>query len=330
MPGGQVLPAGGRNMAEAPYVGDLLKEAPSNWGKWGPDDEVGSLNYLTAAEVLRGAGYIKKGAVFTLQRLIGDPAGDPVWPGRTPAERTQILDESNWDGEDGPAFPGGLHYADDKINAFLQGSTQYDALGHVWFGGQIYNGYDARSTIGGLERASVEPIAERGVVGRGVLLDMARYRGKDNLDAAETFTHEDLMACAKAQGITIEKRDVLIIRTNFLKLFFEQGEAFYTDFCEPGLVYSPELVQWFQDMEIPNLVTDTIANEVTSDPTTGVALVLHNALMRNLGVAFTEICNLEKLAADCAEDGQYAFFYVAAPLKVHLGSGAPVNPVAIK
>ena len=316
---------------QAPYLGDLLKDAPSNWGKWGPDDEVGSLNYLGPEQVLAAVGLVRSGKVFTLQRLIGDPKGDPVWPGRTPAERTQILDESNWDeGAGGPEFPGGCHYADDKINAFLQGSTQYDALGHVWFGGQLWNGYDARTTIGGMDKASVEPIAQRGVVGRGVLLDMARFRGKTTLDKGETFTHEDLLACAEAQGVQIDKRDVLVIRTNFLQLFHEQGDAFYENFVEPGLVYSPELVEWFQDMEIPNLVTDTIANEVTIDPNNGVALVLHLALMRNLGVTLTEIADLEQLASDCAEDGQYEFLYVAAPLKVAKGSGSPVNPVAIK
>ena len=246
-----------------PALGDLLKDAPSNWGKWGPDDEVGALNYLGTAEVLAAASLIRTGSVFTLQRLIGDPKGDPVWPGRTPAERTQIMDESTWDGADAPAFPGGLHYADDKINAFLQGSTQYDALGHVWFDGQIWNGYDARSTVGGMDKASVEPIAQRGVVGRGVLLDMARFRGKDYLETAETYTHEDLLACAEKQGVELHKRDIIVIRTNYLQLFFELGDKFYDGFCEPGLVYSPELVQWFADMEIPNLVTDTIANEIT-------------------------------------------------------------------
>ena len=317
-------------VSTAPYLGDLLQDAPTNWGKWGADDEIGALNYLGPEQALAATRSVRSGKVFTLQRLIGDPKGDPVWPGRTPAERTQILDESSWDGEQAPAFPGGLHYADDKINAFLQGSTQYDALGHVWYDGKLYNGFDARTTVGGLDKASVEPVAQRGVVGRGVLLDMARYRGKDNLDAAETFTHEDLMACAEQQGITINKRDVLLIRTNFLKLFFDLGDAFYEDFCEPGLVYSPELVQWFQDMEIPNLVTDTIANEITTDPSTGVALTLHNALMRNLGVLFTEICDLELLAQDCAADGQWDFMYTAAPLKVAKASGSPVNPVAIK
>ena len=313
-----------------PDMTELLAGAPSNWGKWGDADEIGSLNYLTAEEVLRGVQHVRKGEVHTLQRLIGDPKGDPVWPGRSPAERTMLLDESTWDGADTPQFPGGLHYADDKINAFLQGSTQYDALGHVWYGGKIWNGYDARTTVGGLKKASVEPIAQRGVVGRGILLDMARFRGKPTLEKGETFTHEDLVACAKAQGVEIEKHDILVVRTNFLQLFFEQGQAFYEGFNEPGLVYSPELVRWFQDMEIPNLVTDTIANEVTYEPESGVALPLHCALMRNLGVALTEIAWLDDLADACAEDGRWSFLYVAAPLKVVAGTGSPVNPIAIR
>jgi kynurenine formamidase len=319
------------NPTTPPDLVDLLADSPTNWGKWGSDDEVGALNYLGPEQVLAAVRLVSSGKVFTLQRLIGDPKGDPVWPGRTPAERIQVLDESNWDeGGSGPAYPGGLHYADDKIDAYLQGSTQYDALGHLWYGGKIYNGFDARSTVGGLDKASVQPIAERGIVGRAVLLDMARFRGKPTLDKGETFTHEDLLACAQAQGVQIEPRDILIIRTNFLHLFHEQGESFYEGFNEPGLVYSPELVRWFQEMEIPNLVTDTIANEVTTDPNNGVALVLHSALMRNLGVTLTEIADLERLAADCAEDGRYDFLYVAAPLNIAQAAGSPVNPVVIK
>lgn len=89
-------------------------------------------------------------------------------------------------------------------------------------------------------------------------------------------------------------------------------------------------MNWFNDMEIPNLVTDTIANEVTFDPVHGVALPLHCALMRNLGITLTEIAELDPLADDCAADRQYTFLYTAAPLKVVGGSGAPVNPVVIK
>ncbi|ATY85264.1 hypothetical protein CVV65_10275 [Kyrpidia spormannii] len=167
---------------------------------------------------------------------------------------------------------------------------------------------------------------------RNLEVDIARHRGKPYLDRGETFGLDDLLACAERQGVTIEKHDILVLRTGWLKIFYEQGPgAFYGDsFNEPGLAFSPELVKWFHAMEIPVLATDTIANETTVDPKTGALLVLHNALMRNLGVLFNEILWLEDLAADCADDGQYAFLYAGSPLKVYRGTGAPVNPVAVK
>ncbi|CAB4790650.1 MAG: cyclase family protein [Actinobacteria bacterium] len=318
-------------MAQEPDLKVLLKNSPKNWGKWGPDDEVGSLNYLTPEVVVKAAGSIKSGKVFTLQVKMANPEGDPVWPGRQGATRINVMDAGHYHAGKGPVFAGGAEYADDYMTLFLQGSTQYDALGHVWYDHQIWNGYDSKTTIGGLSKASILPIAEKGVVGRGILLDIARFRGKEVLDVAETFTHEDLMACAKAQGCEIQKRDILIVRTGWIAKFYKVSrEEFYGNFVEPGLTHSDALVNWFADMEIPNLVTDTIANEVTVDPVSGVVLPLHNALMRNLGVTLTEIAWLDDLAADCAEDGQYTFLYAAAPLKVVAGTGAPVNPIVIK
>lgn len=318
-----------------PPMRELLgDDAPSNWGKWGPDDELGCLNYLDAGEVLRGVRHVRSGEVFTLQIHMGrtESPGDPLWPGREGIKRQNVVDEATWDSADAPQFPGGLHYADDTALIFLQGSTQYDALGHVWYDGKLWNGYDARSTVEAMDRASVLPIAEKGVVGRGVLIDMARHRGKEWLDKGETFDHTDLEAAARAQGVTIEPHDVLVIRTGWMKYWYELNDpaTFYTDFTEPGLTYSRELVEWFQRKEIPNLVTDTIANEVTSEPHTGVALPLHCALMRNLGVALTEIAWLDDLADACAADGRWSFLYATAPLKVVNGTGAPVNPIVIR
>lgn len=319
------------NSTGSPYIGDFLKDSPQNWGKWGPDDEVGALNYLTRSEVLRGVANVKSGEVFTLQVRMGSPAGDPVWPGRQSIQRENVMDESFFERGEGVESPGGAHYCDDVATLYLQASTQYDSLGHVWYDGQIWNGFDASTTAGGMAKASVLPIAERGVVGRGVLIDVARHRGKRMLDKGETFTHEDLIEIADAQGHTIEKHDILLIRTGWVGSFYDRAAAeFYEDFVEPGLTYSPELVRWFQRMEIPNLVTDTIANEVTFEPSTGISLPLHSALMRNLGIAFTEIAWLEELAAACAADERWTFFYTAAPLKVVGGSGAPVNPVVIR
>jgi kynurenine formamidase len=317
---------------EVPAVEDLLADCPSNWGRWGADDEVGALNFLDAGEVLRGVQEVRSGKSFTLQVQINHPHGDPAFPGpRGPAKRVNIMDRGYFLSGKGTEFPGGTQFADDMIVMYLQGSTQYDALGHVWCGGQLYNGYDAATTTGGLDKASVLPIAERGIAGRGILLDVARYRGKPWLDKGETFSHEDLEQVARAQGVTIAPHDILLIRTGFLEYFYASAlEEFYEDFNEPGLAYSKELVEWFRQKEIPNLATDTIANEVTIDPASGVALPLHIALMRNLGVTFCEIVGMDVLAQDCAKDGQYSFLYVAAPLKITGATGSPVNPIVIK
>lgn len=314
-----------------PTLTDLLAGLPTNWGRWGEEDEVGALNYLDPAQVLRGVAAVRQGKTFTLQVQMGHPDGDPISPGRQPAQRMNVMDHGHYLGGKGLELPGDAQICDDMMIMYLQGSTQYDALGHVWYDGKLYNGYDARHSIGGLSKASVLPIAERGVVGRGILIDMARHRGKEVLARGETFNHHDLMEAAEAQGVTIEKRDILLIRTGWIGSFYKKGaEEFYRDFHEPGLTFSPELVYWFHEMEIPNLVTDTIANEVAYDPETGVAIPLHAALMRNLGVTFTEIILPDDLAKDCAEDQQWTFLYVAAPLKVVNGSGAPVNPIVIK
>lgn len=162
------------NQRTVPTFSELLAGSPTNWGKWGPDDEVGALNYLTCAEALRGAAAISAGKSFTLANRLADPAGDPVWPGRRPAQRVNTLDHSHFAAGKGPDLPGKAEYADDMIVMYLQGTSQYDALGHVWYDDQLYNGYPADTTTGSLSRASILPIAERGIVGRGILIDMAR------------------------------------------------------------------------------------------------------------------------------------------------------------
>ena len=319
-------------MTEHANVGERLEGSPRNWGRWGEDDELGALNLLTPDQVLAGVRNIRSGKTFTLAIPIGSPGGDPVWPGRAGPLKHMTVDKSDFASGRQVHYPGHTEFADDWIGAFLQGSTQFDAIGHMWFGDQIYNGYPAESTIGGLKKCSVERIAEHGVVGRGVLLDIARYKGKRSLASGEPITVADLDGAAAAQGVEIRAGDILLVRTGWIGVFYEQGpEAFYTDpFLEPGLVYSPELVEWFRDHDIASLSTDTIANEITLDPETGWIGTLHIALMCNLGIAFSEIVQLDPLADDCAEDGQWDFLYAAAPMRVVEGAGAPVNPIVIK
>ena len=317
--------------SQEPHFDDLLRDAPRNWGRWGDKDEVGALNFLTPAEVLRAAACIKRGAVFTLGARIGGPEGEPVWPGRAQAQRYNTRDRASYTHGRLEPFCGGLEYADDMVAMFLQGTTHFDGVGHAWYGDQIWNGYSADETVDYLSKGSVLAVAQKGVVGRATLVDIARFKGKDALERGEAFTFDDVLAAAESQGTTVEPHDILLLRTGWLSRFYADREAFYQEpFREPGLLYDDRVPTWFHENEIAAFGTDTIANELQPQPDNEVMSILHASLMRNLGVVFVEILWLEELAAACAEDGEWSFFFAAAPLKVVGGTGAPTNPIAIK
>jgi kynurenine formamidase len=310
---------------------EQLRDSPRNWGRWGERDEVGALNFLDDAAVLRGVAAVRSGRTYTLGIPIASPDGDPVWPGRTPGRRTVVQDRSSY--RDGlvTMTASGEQFADDAVAVGSHGTTHTDALGHAWFDDTLYNGYSADTTIGELARASVLPLAQRGIVGRAVLVDLARDRGRPRLERGEPVALEDLLAAARRQGVEIERHDILLLRTGWLAAYYRERSEFEREpFNEPGLLHSRALVDWFHEREIPALGTDTLGNELTIQPEHGENSALHAGLMRNLGVVFTEMLWLEELAADCAADGRYTFLYAAAPLKVAGASGAPTNPVAIR
>ena len=321
-------------MPDAPAMNELLgADAPKNWGKWGPDDELGAPELPRRRRRCCAASqHIRTGEVFTLQIRMGRTEGPATRCGRAarPWRRRWRSTSRRWDGEGAPAVPRrpALRRRH-RATIFLQGSTQYDALGHVWYDGQLWNGYDARTTVGAMDKASRAadrregrrrarradrhgPPPRQAVAGQGRDVRPQRPRGRRG-GAGRRRSSRTTSCC---------------IRTGWLKYWYELNdqEKFYDGFNEPGLTYSRELVEWFQQREIPNLVTDTIANEVTTDPRPGVALPLHCALMRNLGVTLTEIAWLDDLADACAEDGRWSFLYVAAPLKVVGGSRRAGQP----
>ena len=308
----------------------LLAVAPTNWGRWGPDDEVGALNYLGTAEVRAGFASVRQHRTFALGVPVASPHGDAVFPGRWPARHYVVADKAGFNNGRWTPLGGGIEFADDYVSGFTQAGTHCDALGHMWFEDRLWNGYDAHTTDGGMTKAGIEPIALRGIVGRCVLLDIARFRGKSRLDRAETFDHADLVACARAQGVEIRRRTILLVRTGWVGALLSGQVKVGDDYWEPGLTYSLELARWFQEMEIPCLVSDTLANETTYHPETGVMLVLHAALMRNLGVVFNEMARLDELAADCAADDQWEGLYCASPTPVVHGTGGSMNPIVIK
>lgn len=310
---------------------ELFQDLPTNWGRWGADDELGAVNLLDAAAVLRGIRAVRQGKVFTLGLPMNSPDGDLAHPVRRPILHFMTNDKGSYlAGRAQPA--GGWEYADDAAIMYLQGSTQIDALGHVWYGDQLYNGYPAESTIGGLRHNAVVGVADHGIVGRAVLADVARFKRMDHLPEGYGITLDELLRTLEAQQSPLEAGDMLYVRTGFYRRFLEGGAPRYlgAGLNEPGLSYSPELVRWFQDNEIPVLASDTMGDEQTTSDLTGTFSPLHPALITRLGVSLTEMNWLEPLAEDCATDGQYTFLSIISPLKIHGAAGSPINPIAIK
>jgi len=313
-------------------LAELLAEAPSNWGRWGPDDEVGSLNFLTPQEILRGIASVETGRVFTLALEIGHPRGEPTWPGRMQSRHFMIQDRGSYESGKVETIPGGLEFADDGLIVALHGPTHCDGLAHTWLEGTAWNGFSAGDSKSGLKRAGILPVAEKGIVGHAVLLDVARYKNVPYLGMHTQITLADLLETAASQGVEVHKHDIIVVRTGIFRLFYELGaKAFYDDLDEPGITFEPDLLRWFHDMEIPVSGTDNCAGELLdATASEGAVLPLHAALSRNLGIVFVEAHWLERWADDCAQDGKYDGLYIAAPLKIRGGTGSPVNPVVIK
>lgn len=309
----------------------VFESVPTNWGRWGAGDEVGSLNFLTPGEVLRGIQSVTSGKTFSLMIEICSAKGDPNWPGRMPSQHLMIQDKGSYESGKIPTLQGGVEYADDALFMACHGTTHCDALAHTWCDDLAWNGFKASQSKGGLDKASIAPIAEKGIVGRAVLLDVARYKGVPYMKMNEYITLDDLLQTARSQNVEIRKHDIIIVRTGILNMFFNEGaDKFYSDFNEPGLAYQQEMIQWFHDMEIPVFATDTLGNEPLNCPTLEAILPIHAALSRNLGIVFIEVLDLEKWAADCEHDGKYDGLFMASPLKIVRGTASPVNPILVK
>jgi kynurenine formamidase len=304
--------------------------ARTAWGRF-PDPETGALNFVTDAGRVAAAGLVRRGQSFTLGIPIFDPRGDPLTADRPRAMHVRYRDWSHYTAGKCQPLPGGVASVDDGIFISCHGTTHVDALGHIIVDGTMWDGRDATAATAGLDWAGVAPLAERGIFCRGVLADIARFRGEAHLDKYHHVTLAELTAVLDRQSTQVRAGDVIIVRTGSLRRFYEIGsEEFFRDYSEPGLSYEPELIEWFADNQISGLGSDTLSNELPEAPGTGAGYPLHHHLLRNLGVIFHEALWLEDLAADCADDHCYEGLYVAAPLKMVGVSGSPVNPLFLK
>jgi kynurenine formamidase len=310
-----------------PLSADLAQLAArvSNWGRWGGDDQRGTLNLITPEVVRRGIASARTGRSFSLA-LPFDQTG-PQWdnvhmPERTnPELRTHTVNV---------AFTGDTRdftTSDDSFRMGSQAVTHWDAMAHVGYDGKLYNDVanDVVRADDGARRLGIEHFGP--VVTRGILLDIARLHGVDHFDDNYAISGDDLEQAAAHAGVVVEPGDALLVRTGHM-YFLRAGDKQRYSMPSPGL--STKSIEYLRDHDVAAVATDTMTFEVypCEDPT--IFMPVHMIQLRDMGLAQGQNWNLDDLAADCASDARYDFLLVAPPLPLTGAVGAPVVPVAIK
>ena len=294
----------------------------SNWGLFGKDDQLGTINFLTPERVTAAAKCVRKGISFGLNWRIDLP--DPPLFGRGAHTHTVV------------EMAGGVAMDDWLDNFYPQRSSQWDSLAHAGHPRYGYYNFATREQVRTGQRNGIEHLARRGIAGRGVLLDVARHqRNKgEPIDARTPFRigTELLEEVARSEGVAIRPGDILLVRCgwteNYLMCDRSARVAMQNEMAFPGLDASMSMAGWLWDHRIAAVAGDSPTVEFNpSDPATGW---LHVRALAYLGMPFGEMWDLEALAADSEADGVYDCFLASAPLHVPGGIGSPPNAVAVK
>ena len=309
----------------------LAAKRNSNWGRWGADDVLGTLNFLTEDKRREGAALVRRGVSFSLAQSFDMNGPQKGWRRRTNPVHTML--DTGTDAERGTqGFPHGIGGADDVVFMPLQASTQWDGLGHIFDHGMAWNGRRAGDVVtsDGDQVTGIETAAAA-FAGRGVLLDVGRAIGTDGeLPDGFAITTEHLAATIAAQGGSahIGRGDLVLVRTGRLARARRDGWGDYAGGDSPGLSFTT--ADWLHDTEIAGIATDTWGFEVRPNEFDVAFQPLHQVAIPNMGLFIGELWDLDALAVDCAADGVWDFFLTAAPLPVTGAVGAPVNPIAVK
>jgi kynurenine formamidase len=299
-----------------------------NWGRWGADDELGTLNHITPEKIVAAARLVRQGKIFSLAIPFDSNGPQSGFGGRTNPLHYMLQDGGDI-ASGAQDFVPALRWCDDAITMPLQCATQWDALAHIYFDGKMYNDRGPELVnSSGAKANSIERARDR-VVSRGVLLDIPRHRGKDWLEPGEAIYPEDLDGAAERAGVAVERGDIVLIRTGQIAQVRAEGSwGSYAGGPAPGL--SLTVAEWLATHEIAGYATDTWGTEVIPNETPDVFQPLHCVAIVNMGMLVGEIFDLEGLAADCAQDGIHEFMFVAPPLPITGAVGSPINPQALK
>lgn len=323
-------------MSDRKVTRDDLRQAAEkykNWGKWGAEDEIGTLNYTSAEDIVAAAQLVKKGKVISLALNFdhtGPQGAKSKYPtmGRTNPIHTML--RTGTDAYSGVLDSRGIRAADDMVTMPLQCGTQWDGLGHVFYENYMWNGYDCREvTSAGAQKCGIDKTKNK-MVGRGVFLDVARAKGVECLEDGYGITNDDLDMTAKKQGVTVKRGDFVVVRTGQMERCFKaKSWDGYPGGDAPGFAF--ETLDWVQRTELAALASDTWGCEVRPNQAEpGINQPWHWITIPIMGMTMGEIFNVKELADDCAEDGIYEYLFAAPAIPITGAVGSPVNPLAIK
>jgi len=318
-----------------PSIVDVRRigKACSNWGRWGTDDQFGTLNLITPESVQAGAASVELGEVISLGLPFNSDGPQNGGFGRFNPIHLMIRDGNDAVANTTPRdFYRGrdayLRSADDIIIMPLQCGTQWDALGHIMYEGTAYNGIPASEISSLGARKGDVTQAQAKMMGRGVLLDIARWRGVDALEPGTAIGRAELEACAAAQGTEVRPGDFLLVRTGQVGEIKRRGNwGNYAGGDAPGLGLSAP--EWLRERDVAAVATDTWGMEVLPNETPDVFQPLHIVLIVFMGLWVGEIFDLEQLGQRCAEIDRWHFLFTAPPLPITYAVGSPVNPLVV-
>jgi kynurenine formamidase len=300
---------------------EAIFESVKNWGRWGADDVLGTLNLITPEHVTRACGLVRSGRHVSMAIPVNTVAG-PDNPNPAVHHMTQMHD---WD-----IGSGKLRFSMCYLGMESHGDchTHIDALNHVSYDGLLYGGRSASSVMSkGAQELDMDDYAG-GIVGRGVLLDLPRFRGVPWIEPGEAITRAELEDVERAQGVRLEEGDILVFRTGHHRRRLELGpwDNGYSGEGKAGL--HVDTIPWMHERGIAAFLPDG-DGETVPGTVDGILYPIHPLQVTAMGMVVSDSLQLEDIARACEEAGRFEFLVVASPLRIAGGTGSPFNPIAI-
>jgi len=291
----------------------------SNWGRWGDDDELGTLNLITDERRKSALAFVRTGETVSCSRSISPKHGK-----ENPAPLQHMMIVS---GEGAPEQ--GLGIAADWLGLAFHGYsvTHLDSLSHLFWNQRSYNNTPAAevSTVAGAAKGSVE-VARHGVLSRGVLLDIPLSKSRDWLEPGEFITVEDLERAEQRHGVSVGPGDLLLIRTGRDARRSVEGPVHPDHEGSPGLHAS--CLPWLREREVALLGSDAV-HDVLPSRAGDFHMPIHTVAIVAMGLWLLDNAYLDDLSRACSRRGSWEFLLCMGPLLLKRTTGSPVNPIAV-